>query len=100
MRSPILPRIPDHDGAAHPDLREAFRRIDSQPGLMLIVGARRVFRAAAAYDLGGDTELYKNLGHSVAEIANELRMTDSDVRRMLMSGRGHAISDAIKWFRP
>lgn len=94
------PRIPDADGAAHPELREAWRRIDRQPGLLLITGARRTFRAAAAYDLGGDMELYQSLGFAVAEIASELRMTDSDVRRLLLSGKGCAIADAIKLFRP
>ena len=93
-------RIPDHDGAALPELRESFARIDAHPGILIFPGARRVFRAAAAYDQGGDMDLHRNLGFAVAEIAAELRMSDWEVRRLLMSPRGQAISDAIRLFRP
>lgn len=95
--------VPDHSGPPddrqRAELTEALRRIDAERRLLIVPGARRVFRAAAAYDAGGAMEHYRELGLSVAEIAETLGMSDFEVRRLLMPGRTHLSAEARRRFR-
>lgn len=96
---PLLP-IPDYDGRPYSEeLAEAFRRIDGERRLYLVDGDRRVFRAAAAFDHGGQMEHYRELGLAVAEIARRLGMSDAEVRRLLMSPRSLLVRGARGRFR-
>ena len=91
--------IPDHDGRQRGDLDKALRRIDAERRLLFAPGARRIFRAAAAYDAGAAMEHYRELGLSVAEIAGELGLSDFEVRRLIMPTRAHLSSEARRRFR-
>ena len=91
--------IPDHDGRQPDELASAFRRIDADRRLYLVDGDRRVLRAAASWDHGSEMGVHRELGLAVVEIARRLRMSDHEVRRLLMSPRSHLVGQARRRFR-
>lgn len=88
--------IPDHDGRPpnRDDLKEAFRRIDADRRLHLFDGDRRVLRAAAAWDLGDGMSVHRELGMAVQDIAARLRISDLEVRRLLVGPEDLLIDEA------
>ena len=92
--------IPDHDGRPFSgELTEAFSRIDADRRLWLFDGDRRIFRAAASWDHGAQMEHFRELGLAVADVAARLRMSDAEVRRLLVSPRSMLVREARSRFR-
>ena len=93
--------IPDADGRRdEARLTAALARIDADRRLYLVDGDRRVIRAAAALDCADEMVLYRELGLAVGEIAARLRMSDFEVRRMIVGPGDALVKEAYRIIRP